>query len=353
MDRGILGHEDVDRTAAWIASHQRPDGGIPWFPSHQLDPWNHVQCAMALTSTGRCEAARAAFRHLALTQLPEGAWLSLATPDRIIDTARDTNHAAYLASGLWHHFLATGDVDLLAELWPTLDRAIQFVLRLLEPDGVLQWAADPDGAVWPAPLLAGSSSAYGSLSCAVRIAERLDEDRPRWRKAASLLARVLRGELREFQEADVPQPPGHFGMDWYYPVLGGAVRGEPASRRLADDHDFWVLDGYGCRCVAVRPWYTVAETCELAIALDACGESERARELFGWVHARRDDDGGYWTGTVLVDGAGVVWPEERPTWTAATVVLAADVLSGESATSCFFRELGVGGEAEGARAPGQ
>jgi hypothetical protein len=58
------------------------------------------------------------------------------------------------------------------------------------------------------------------------------------------------------------------------------------------------------------------------------------------VHARRDDGGGYWTGTVVVDGREVVWPEERPTWTAATVVLAADVLSGDSPTSGFFRDLG-------------
>jgi hypothetical protein len=93
--------------------------------------------------------------------------------------------------------------------------------------------------------------------------------------------------------------------------------------------------------VVDRPWYTVAETCELAITLDACGDSERAREVFSWVHARRDDDGGYWTGTVLVEGSGVVWPEERPTWTAATVVLAADVLTGDSPTSGFFRDLGA------------
>jgi hypothetical protein len=295
---------------------------------------------MALTVGGLIDEARAAFRYLAATQLPEGSWPSLANSKRVLDSARDTNHTAYFASGLWHHYLATDDVDLLAELWPTLDSAIDFVLGHLQPDGILHWSADPTGAVWPAPLLAGSSSAHGSLRCAERIASRLDKQRARWGEAASLLANVLRGDLREFLEAELPQPPGHFGMDWYYPVLGGAVRGEFGLARLEDDYGFWVREGFGCRCVAIRPWYTVAETCELAIALDACHKSERACELFGWAHSRREDDGGYWTGTVLVDGRGVVWPEERPTWTAATVVLAGDVLDGGTPTSGFFRSLG-------------
>jgi hypothetical protein len=117
----------MDRTAAWIAERQRADGGIPWFPGGQLDPWNHLQCAMALTASDRLREARAAFHHLAACQLPEGAWPSLASPERTLDPARDTNHAAYLASALWHHHLATDDVDLLAELWPTLDRAIEWI----------------------------------------------------------------------------------------------------------------------------------------------------------------------------------------------------------------------------------
>jgi hypothetical protein len=332
--------DDLDRTAAWIAAHQRADGGIPWFPDRQLDPWNHVECAMALTVTGRDDAARAAFRHLAATQLPEGAWPSLATPDETLDPARDTNHTAYLASGLWHYFLATGDVDLLVEMWPSLERAIGFVLRLQQPDGVLLWAADPAGETWPAPLLAGSSSVYGSLGCAVRIAKLLGHDRPRWSRARRRLGQVLRGDLRQFHEAEVPQPPGHFGMDWYYPVLGGALRGDAGQARLADEHEFWVRDGLGCRCVAPRPWYTVAESCELAIALASCGLVDRAREVFSWVHARREDNGSYWTGTVLVNGTGVIWPEEQPTWTAAAVVLAGDVLAGDSPTGSFFRDLG-------------
>ncbi len=334
---------ELEVTAAWIAGRQRADGGIPWFPDGKLDPWNHVQCAMALTTFGRLEEARVAFRYLAGAQLREGAWPALTTVDAILDDARDSNHAAYLASGLWHHYLATGDVDLLAELWPTVTRAVEFVLRLQQPDGVVLWAADPHGRVWSAPVLASSSSVHGSLRCAVRIAERLGHARPSWEVARSRLGGVLRGDHQQFRNAFASEPPGHFGMDWYYPVLGGALRGAAGRARLAHRHDHWVREGLGCRCVTDRPWYTVAETCELALAADACGLPDRARELLAWVHIRRDDDGGYWTGTVLVDGEQVVWPEERPTWTAATVVLAANTLLDDSPTSSFFRDLGDDG----------
>jgi len=336
----VISRDLLDRTAVWIAGHQRADGGIPWFSDGRLDPWNNVQCAMALTVTGYRDVARAALRSLAGSQLEEGAWPSMATMDTVIDPTRDTNHTAYLASGLWYYHLATGDIDLPAELWPTVDRAIDFVIRHQEPDGVLCWGVDGVGNVWHAPLVAGSGSAHGSLRCAVRIAERLGHDRPAWSEAADQLASVLRADHPRFHNHDMPTPAGHFGMDWYYPVLGGAVRGDAGRSRLAKDREFWIHEGIGCRCVADRPWYTVAETCELVMAMDALGLDDRARELLSWVHIRREEDGGYWTGTVLVDGEGVVWPEERPTWTAATVVLAADVLYGDSPTSSFFQDLG-------------
>jgi len=38
---------------------------------------------------------------------------------------------------------------------------------------------------------------------------------------------------------------------------------------------------------------------------------------------------------------GVIWPAERPPWSAAAVVLANDALAGESATSGLFRNVGM------------
>ena len=88
-------------------------------------------------------------------------------------------------------------------------------------------------------------------------------------------------------------------MEWYYPVLGGAVRGAAARSRIDERWDDFVVPGLGIRCVDDRPWVTGAETCELVMALDAIGDSARAHEQFAAMHHLREEDGSYWTGLVL------------------------------------------------------
>ena len=114
-------------------------------------------------------------------------------------------------------------------------------------------------------------------------------------------------------------------MEWYYPVLGGAVRGAAAQARIDARWDEFVVPGLGIRCVDHRPWVTGAETCELVMALDAMGDSARAHEQFAAMHHLRETDGSYWTGLVFADGKR--WPVERTTWTGAAMILAADALS--------------------------
>ena len=46
-------------------------------------------------------------------------------------------------------------------------------------------------------------------------------------------------------------------------------------------------------------------------------------------------DGAYWTGYVHRDDT--LWPEEKPTWTAAAVMLAADALSNKTGAAHLFR----------------
>jgi hypothetical protein len=65
----------------------------------------------------------------------------------------------------------------------------------------------------------------------------------------------------------------------------------------------------------------------------------RPKALFDSVQHLREDDGSFWTGYVWQDEA--VWPEERSTWTAAAVVLAADALAGASLGSGLFRGDGL------------
>ena len=186
-------------------------------------------------------------------------------------------------------------------------------------------------------VITGCASIHGSLVCARRIARVLGRERPLWDEVRRGLGVILREREYLFRDASVPEGPGRYSMDWYYPVLGGALRGNAARVRLQAERERFIGEGVGCRCVADRAWYTVAETCELVMALDAGGLQEQGRALFEWVQRLRCKDGGYWMGISYPNQ--LRWPPERPSWTAATVILAADTLDGNSTTSSFFRDL--------------
>jgi len=92
-------------------------------------------------------------------------------------------------------------------------------------------------------------------------------------------------------------------MDWYYPVLGGAVGGAAAKQRIDAAWDRFVVPGLGVRCVLPNNWVTGGESCELALTLWVMGESDRALEILQSIRHLRADDGLYWTGYVFDDRA--------------------------------------------------
>ena len=338
--RRPLSPEQLAATGAWLLAQQKPSGEIPWSAGDKMDPWDHVHSAMGLTVAGHHEAARRAFRYLARTQTPTGGWAAERRRGRVNNRSLEAHHAAYPASGLWHFHLASGDTDFLAKMWPTLERAIDMVAAMQQPCGAIAWAFNPMGELCPSPLLTACSSIYGSLVCAIRIAERLGHERGAWTAALEGLGGVLCDNISRFDDVDLPEPPGRYSMDWYYPVLGGALRGKAARERLLDplEVEKFITEGVGCRCVADTHWYTVAEASELVLALDACGLKNRAEQILSWMQPLRDEEGAYFTG--ITHPQRIIWPDgHRTAWTAATVLMAADALAGDSATSSFFRDL--------------
>jgi hypothetical protein len=328
---GPLRHGEVDRTAAWIAAVQLPNGMIPWFPGGHADPWNHTEAAMALVLTGRRREADLAFEWLAATQLPDGTWCRYYLAEGIEDPRRDPNVGAYVATGAWWHYLCTGDLGLLAGMWPVVEAAIGFVLRMQQQGGEILWSMDPDGHTSRHALLTSTSSILHSLRCAISIAARLGFERPEWELAADRIVAAIVHAPERFA------PKDRWAMDWYYPVLCGAVWGERARERLAQRWPEFILDGVGVRCVADQPWVTAAETAECAMALDAAGARHGATLLLDWTYHLRDDDGAYWTGCVHPEC--VRYPGgERTTYTAAAVLMADHVLYGGAAESAgLFR----------------
>lgn len=325
---GVLSADDIRATVATIAADQEPDGLIPWERGQQADPWDHVEAAMALDVGGLAGRAEAAYDWMRRNQRPDGSWASRYRGTAIADPTAETNHAAYLAVGCWHHWLCTGDERFLERMWPAVTAALDFVTGCQAPGGEVWWAAGDRVA-----LLTGSSSVHQALRCGILIAERVGEAQPDWELAADLLGTAIRERPGAFADK------GRYSMDWYYPVLGGALRGAAARQRIRDRWDEFVIPGRGARCVADRPWVTGAETCELALALDTLGDRSAATEMVAAMQHLREADGSYWTGLVLADE--VRWPVERTTWTAAAVVLAVDALHAAHPRSGIFR-----GEAE-------
>lgn len=335
----ILSQQELLETTEWLASRQKPSGEIPWCDGLKMDPWDHVHSAMGLTAMGRAESARAAYRYMVQTQDENGGWAAERRGGKVTRTTQESNHAAYFATGVWHMHCHKPDIGFLTEMWPAIDCAISFVLSMQLPGGAIAWA-QKSGKVWRAPLLTGSSSIHGSLVCAIRIADRLGHERTEWRRARERLARAIRHNPSLFVDTDLPEKPGRHSMDWYYPVLGGAVRGLAGRQHLLDpalNADF-VQDGVGCRCVKDQPWYTVAETCELVLALQAAGLTQRAQDMLSWTRAKRTANGAYWTGATHPEGE--IFPDgEQTTWTAAAVLLACDAVQLATSTSDFFKSL--------------
>ena len=311
---------ELAATAATIAALQEPSGRIPWFAGGIADPWNHAEAAMALSAAGHHEAAERALDWLASVQRPDGAFHAAYGPGgTVTDDRLDTNGTAYVAAACYHRFLQTKDASALEARRPLLEAALGFVLAQQRPGGEIAWSDAPVGTTGDLSLLAACSSIYASLRAAAGCAAVLGRAWPEVDAGAARLATALRGRPGAFVDK------GEYAMDWYYPVLSGALSGADAWRRLEDGWDRFVRAGRGVLCRSDGRWVTAAETAECALACLSVGRRDDARRLLAWTATHRLATGEYLT--------GLVYPErsqfpagERTSYTAAAFVLAADAL---------------------------
>ncbi len=321
---------DILTGSLFIASVQKSNGEIPWSRGGKTDPWDHIESAMGLTVGGLYEEAKRAYLWSSLTQLPDGSWWSCYEGGKPrSDAYKDSNMTAYIAVGVLHYFLATGDFEFLRALWPAVVKAVDYVTTLQGTGGEVFWARRADGSIDHKALLTGSSSIYMSLTCALKTASILGEKRPSWEVARMKLGKAIRYRPQLFDRTK-----SRYSMDWYYPVLCGVFTGKEARRRIQESWNAFAIPGWGVRCVLDRPWLTMAETSELVIALAAMGEFRSAEMAFAWIQDKKYDDGAFWTGLTFPDGQ--IYTREKTTWTAAAVLLAADLLFGISSASRLF-----------------
>jgi len=321
---GLTPLPDFLRAAAdFIKRTQHDDGCIPWFENGKCDPWDHIEAAMGLTVAGEFEAAKKAYYWLQQQQLPDGSWWANYQNNLPLDTDhRETNFIAYIATGLWHFYLASGDTSFLEDFFPTLEKAIDFVLHYQAHSGEIYWAVDQHGHAREDALVTACSSIYKSLTCALDIARHLHRTKPEWHRAQLRLHETLRKHPECFDRTW--ESKARYSMDWFYPILGGVLKPADANARLDQRWQEFMEPGVGCRCVSDEPWVTIAESSELTLALVAAGRIDQATELFEALQRWQDTDGAYWTGYNFRDD--VIWPDEKTTWTAGAVLLAGDAL---------------------------
>jgi hypothetical protein len=328
--------DTIAHCANWILQVQRADGSIPWLRRGIFDPWNHTESAMALAVAGHLDAARAAYAHLCDFQRSDGALpgecgasvpMDAQNRHLVVGKAKpliDTNFTGYCALGVWHLYQLSGERADLERFMPLVDAAMDFVLAHQSEHGEIAWRAIEAGETLADvdALRTGNCSLYKSLEAAALMREALGRPAGQLRAARRRVGIALRERPERFDRTWAPKD--NFAMDWYYPVFCGLLQGQAARTHLLARRDEFIDDGLGCRCVTEQPWTTVAETCELAMALMAIGEDVRAQTLLSWCTPLRDDRGGFAMGWQSEEQ--IVWPDERPAWTAGAMVLALDAV---------------------------
>jgi hypothetical protein len=331
---GVLSRDEILASAEHLAGLQTDTGMIPWFPGGHCDPWNHVETAMALDVAGFHREAERAYEWLAEIQRPDGSWFNYYLPDghrddTVEEPKLDTNVCAYIATGVWHHWRCTSDRGFVDNLWPVVERALDWVLSLRRPDGLVLWAVEPGDQPWDYALLTGSSSIQHALRCGAAVGLATGSPRPDWVEAADVMCSMIAHEPHAFQ------PKTRWAMDWYYPVLTASITGEAAKARLAEGWPTFAMEGLGIRCVYDEPWVTASETAEAALSFAAIGDFATACDLLAWTRGHRLDSGAYLTG--LVHPERIVFPfDEHTSYTAAAAILAADAIAGATPASDLF-----------------
>jgi len=309
------------KSISYILSVQRQDGSIPWEINRKLDPWDHIEAAMGLSIGGMREEAEKAYFWLATVQEPDGSWFAEYKNSIPVTKRKETNFIAYISTGALHHYLIYRDQNFLKKIFPTVKQSVDFVLSMQTDQGDICWASEEGKNDLDDSLITGSSSIYKSLECAALIFNLLDEENSHIENAKDLLKDSLINKPERYDRTWASK--SRYSMDWYYPILCGLLNRETAKKRIEKKWDEFIVEGKGCKCVSEEPWVTIAESCELVMALMRIGLEDKAKSLFECLHQWRDeDDGLYWTGYVYTDKK--YWPVEKPTWTAGAVLLAAD-----------------------------
>ena len=205
-------------------------------------------------------------------------------------------------------------------MWPVVRDGIEFALSLQRPRGEIIWQREADGTPAEYALLTGSSSMHHALRCAIALAEYIGEPQPDWELAAGQLGHAVACHPEAFADKS------RFSMDWYYPVLGGPLRGRRGRRA-------WPRAGTRSWCPASASGASATSPGSPAPrpASWRWRWTRSATTPARWTCSSRSITFGIPAAATGPDGSsptGKHFPNEQSSWTSAAVILAADALCG-------------------------
>ena len=303
-----------------IKKIQLKSGAIPSNKDNSHDPWDHIESIMGLNFLQDKESADLAFDWLKNNQNADGSWYSKYLDEKPIELNKPTHYSPYISVAALHHYKIFSDKKKLSELWKTISLALDFSINLQNPNGTIPWSVDKNNKIEEDFLITGSSSILKSIECAIKISRILEEgDNNSWIRAYKSLAMAIKNPKGLF---DVTMDRSRFSMDWYYPIISGALSSEEKDFYIKKILKDFYVDGLGIKCVIEEPWVTVAETSEFIITLVISNRLEEARKIFFEVMNITDENDVPYMGWQYEQN--IFWPEEKPSWTSAALILAAD-----------------------------
>src|SRR5664279_2422546 len=104
-----------------------------------LSPAQVARSGAAIEAVQEADRAWAWVRR---TQRRDGSWPLKSVAGVVEDASGETNMAAYVAVGVWHHWLVRRDQTFVATLWPTVRSALDFACALQLPFGGIAWSQE-------------------------------------------------------------------------------------------------------------------------------------------------------------------------------------------------------------------
>ena len=318
----------------YIKSIQLESGAIPSNKDGSHDPWDHIESIMGLNFANKKESSKLAFEWLIKNQNNDGSWFSKYNDSHPLEKNKSTHFGPYISVAALHFYKIFEDKEFLEYLWPNIKLALKFSLSLQIPNGTIPWSIDEGGKIEEDYLLTGSSSILKSIECGIAISKLLNdkENISNWTQSHKSLSNAIRNPMGKF---DLLQDRKRFSMDWYYPILSGCLNDKERDYYIDKVFNDFYVEDIGVKCVIEEPWITVAETCEFIIALMISNRDEDAKKLLLDVLNICDKDNIPYMGWQYKEN--IFWPKEKPSWTSAAAILAADTILDFSNASDLFK----------------